>query len=451
MTTKKQILESLAGNSLAEEVDRDVNATARMLRRAPTAKAMGADKAIVEQEKRSADVYKRALVLIGASGTTATSPDGTTKSLAENGLPVSSYLSHGSRVMIQIPPNGGDKLFNWLTSGDTRKSGASRSQTQQEAIEEGKIVYNRSAATHGIDVIDTKDGLKEVRELKGFAIGAGDYFKNKVLGKDTQHWGVDLAMDAAFGGPDSEGNIVSHPDGDHGHLYIYYQPPTETHPGAILIGNEGGAPTSHKHSKLGKSDPLSPTGGSKWQDLHAKKEAAGELAFKDTIIPRKYNGLIARPTSDTLDKITSMTPDSIDKIGPEIAARMPSKTPEGFLEKEKTHLYELPAHMPSEKLKEPEKVSKPNWGKRIIHFLTGGKFFNQQIKDYKQYKLDKKKYMSAQKVISQDQNRRIARTALSKAKAAHAHEKPRKIAGKFTRETRRRKSTPRSSTRTHLR
>ena len=404
----KKILENLAGNSLAEEIDRDIKATSIMLDRVKDAQKAHADKKIIKQEQESADVYKRALTLIGASGVTATSPDGTTKPLSENGMPVSSYLGHGARVMIQIPPNSGNMLFNWLTSGDKEKSGASRLQTQQGAIDENKIVYNRTAATHAIDVINTEEGTKKTRELKGFKYGAKDYLGNKLLGKKTQHWGVDLAMGNKFNDKDAEGNIVAKPDGEHGHLYIYYKPPTKTDPGAILIGNEGASPHSSKHSKTGASDPISPTGGSMWQDLHAKLAVAGEKEFQKTIIPKKYNGLIARPDIKTLEQITNLKSDQIENIGSEIASRIPGKNPEDFLEK--PQLYVSPNYMPSKKLEEPQKPSKPNLLKVIVNYITFKKVFTQEIEDYNKdnakYMVDKKKYESAQKIIAQDQNRK---------------------------------------------
>lgn len=46
----------------------------------------------------------------------------------ENKIPNASYLAHGARIVVQIPKNSKDSLFNWLYSGDSQKKGRSDEQ-----------------------------------------------------------------------------------------------------------------------------------------------------------------------------------------------------------------------------------------------------------------------------------------------------------------------------------
>ena len=391
----KAVLDNLKGKSFAEEIENDVEKSAVLMGRAAKAQEKyGADHPITKHEQESAAVYKRALMAIGASGMEAISTDGETQSLADNGLPVSTYLSHGSRVTIQVPAGSGDKLINWLTSGNKDVDGKSRSQSQKGAIKENKVVYNRSAATHAVGFEKDENGQTKTKELKGFAIGAKDFFGNKLFGIKTKHWGVDLAMNAEFEGKDSEGKKVSTPDGDHGHLYMYYEPPTKDRPGAILIGCEGAAPSSSKHSKTGKSDPLSPVDGSKYPNLTIKKDIATEAEYKDTIVPKKYNGLMASVDMEAINQIVAMD----DKNhGPELAAKIPSKSASGFAAS-KTHT--TPEMKPSKKFKAT--LKKPNLAKRIINKLTFGFAFKKEIAAYK----DEKKTLKIKATVEQQDGRR---------------------------------------------
>ena len=65
-----------------------------------------------------------------------------------------------------------------------------------------------------------------------------DFIKSS-LGLKTKHFGVDLMMNVNDQGYDPEGNKVNGPDGDHGHLYIHYTPPTKDKPGCVMVGTDG--------------------------------------------------------------------------------------------------------------------------------------------------------------------------------------------------------------------
>ena len=331
----------------------------------------------LKQEVESVAVYKRALMMMGSSGMTVTSEEGREVSASENNLPVSSYLSHGSRTVIQIPPGSNDDLMNWLTSGETSRDGKSRSQNPNKAMseKEPKYVYNRAAATHDVAVT----GSGKVIEKKGFTIGLKDFLNNKILGKKTRHWGVDLAVDAEFGGLDSTGNRVNKPDGDHGHLYIHYTPATKDTPGSIMIGMEGAAPYSNKHSKTGASDPISPTGASKFDDLSMNKKASGEPEYDGTAVPKKYNGINA---SLKMEDISSITKLNAKDFSIELAEAIPGKSSGEFvgaINQEKFHM--KPVYKETRKMEIT--APKPTAFKSFANKITFGYAYKKEINAYK--------------------------------------------------------------------
>ena len=270
------------------------------------------------QNKLSSDVLKRALILLGSSDLQVIKSGEDSKSAAENNLPVASYLSHGSRTMIEIPPESGNELINWLTSGDKAQDGRSTTYTQDGAINEGKIVFARRAATHDVQI---KDG--KLTELKGFSIGLYDGIKSFMTGT-TNHFGVNLNLNPY-------GDAKDKPDGEHGHLYIHYKAPTATQPGSLLIGLEASEPASPNHSKFGGSDPMSPVGSSLWEPL--QKKLSNIIGI---LLPQKYNGLFVKLDRKKLDDITALDSLAVDAFDSEIGSKIPGKTLEDF-KKAKTH------------------------------------------------------------------------------------------------------------------
>lgn len=389
--SEKQVLDELKELSFAEEIERDVERTAVMLSRPDTARHSGASKESVAHEEAAASVYKRAMMMIGSSGATVTADDGSTeREISRNGLPISSYLNHGSRTMIEIPAGSGHELFNWLTSGDKNKSAAVPVKSQKEALQKNGIVYNRRAATHSIEIENGR-----AVEKKGFMIGFKSFVKSFFSKNPTKHWGVDLAANAEYGGKDSTGHKVTFPDGDHGHLYIYYKPATATEPGGLLIGNEGGSPTSHKHSKVGNSDPLSPMDASKFRDLKDKHDIAAEKAYRDTVIPRKYNGIRARPSADVINAITNMDDRN---FGADVAAYMPADNPAGFSKGTKFH---PPKHVASKPPGAEPRSPSMSFFKKIVtkipllNKISAIKSYKKELQEYS----EKKKAFKAQNIV----------------------------------------------------
>jgi hypothetical protein len=407
--TKKEVIKKVASQSFAEEIENDKKKTEMFLKRAQQAEEkLGVDHEVTKQEKAASGVYKRALMLIGSSDLNLNLADGSVKKASENNLPVATMLSHGGRILVEIPNGSDDSLMNWLTSGDKSIDGKSQNQTQKGAINEGKIVYNRPAATHAVAYENGK-----MVEKKGFLIGANDYVQNKVFGKKTQHYGVDLAMNAEFGGKDSEGNIVNKPDGHHGHLYIYYEPATKDKPGALLIGNEGAAPNSPKHSKVGASDPVSAIDGSKMDDLNLKLSFANEVLYQDTKIPMKYNGMTAKLTLNNIEAITNLKDND---FGYDVGNTIPAKNSkefeanakgviDNFELKKKQHESPTIEYTRQKDQKIPTKKPKLIEVKKVIHKITFGKLFKKDIQQYKQYKAEKKADKVHNAISSKDKER----------------------------------------------
>lgn len=179
-------------------------------------------------------------------------------------FPVACVLSHGGRVMIQLPSGESQDFFTWLVP---RKF---QSQT-------------RPFASHGISVLKKSEAVqgrsKHLVENKGLSTAA------KELLKSSKHIGINLPL---FG----HGKI--HPfsrrlisaNGEHGHLYIYYRPATKDQPGGLLIGCEGSEAGKsdqfgHAHDARALSSDISPTGGAKWR--HVKKGPGSKSEANDTL------------------------------------------------------------------------------------------------------------------------------------------------------------------------
>lgn len=218
-------------------------------------------------EQQTSDVLKKLMLLVGSCDLKIEAGEEKIDA-SNNHLPISTYISHGSRVLVQLPPSDKpDDIFNWLTK-DSK-------------------IYNLYAATHGVKI--TEDTQKFYKEIKTSILK--ELFFNvipKFLGfkKHTKHWGIDLAI-GGYGENNYKGDKIE-ANGSNGHLYIYYEPSTPKKPGAMLIGIEPSSPKDPNHSKFGKADILSVTGGGKWSDLINQK---WDGDTPHPLIPSKYNGM----------------------------------------------------------------------------------------------------------------------------------------------------------------
>ncbi|MCK4606390.1 MAG: hypothetical protein KAU35_03725 [candidate division Zixibacteria bacterium] len=178
--------------------------------------------------------------------------DGVWKRWSDYDIPLAAALSHGGRVMIQLPESDNEDFWHWLW---------------------GNVpVQTRFAATHGVLFLPTpEDGLpdnqsKQIKEVK----------KNH----NVRQYGVNIGM-GGIGNINPWSGVKIDAIGEHGHLYIGYRAPSRTMVGVLLVGCEGSAPidmyrgglhgfakdqTGHKHT-LGSSGKFSPTGGMKWKKI----------------------------------------------------------------------------------------------------------------------------------------------------------------------------------------
>jgi hypothetical protein len=174
---------------------------------------------------------------------------------------LASLLSHGGRVLVQIPtiPNGGGRLWNWLQ--------------QEDAI------LPRGYATHGIAHCAA---FPLIRGHKGYLAEKGGKFVGKWQSIKGHVQGRHFAFNVALGGegnrnPFSASNddTKNHytpikGDGLNGHVYINYMPPTNGDVGGMLVGCENAehGKGSNPHTKaghgLGGAQKVSATGGYKW-------------------------------------------------------------------------------------------------------------------------------------------------------------------------------------------
>lgn len=186
---------------------------------------------------------------------------------------VASLLSHGQRVLVQIPSweKGGSLLWAWLNNPD-------------------EIPW-RTMATHGQSPMNEPADLikgrhQYVKEKKGW----GQSFSGRIL---HRHYGVNVALGGDGNrNPFSATNDDKVPsfkpikaDGCNGQVYINYMAPNSpTAVRGMLIGCENAASAkTNPHTKashgLGAAQSISVCGGKKWNELKC-----GPLA--------EYNGFI---------------------------------------------------------------------------------------------------------------------------------------------------------------
>jgi hypothetical protein len=173
---------------------------------------------------------------------------------------VASLLSHGQRVLVQIPTRqkGGDQLWTWLSQPDQ--------------------IPHRFMATHGQSVLSTPvDLIKGHRQYVEEKKGNDQAVSSAVL---RRHYGVNVALGGEGNrNPFSAKNDDAVPsykpiraDGLNGHVYINYMAPEENVVGGMLVGCENaksGGKNPHTGAKhgMGAAQKVSACGGMKWSAL----------------------------------------------------------------------------------------------------------------------------------------------------------------------------------------
>ncbi|WRH68002.1 MAG: DUF4157 domain-containing protein [Planktothrix sp. GU0601_MAG3] len=148
-------------------------------------------------------------------------------------------LSHGGRVMINLPPikqnENENEFIQWLF-GASPESDLTRKPQSYDKIKNPNNksdhykakVDTRIASSHNVKV--TESSLEEEKS-NTFDIKGKTGLKSTI-----KHYGMDIPL-GGLGNEDLAGDAIL-PDGRHGHIYIYYRPPSLTLPGSVLIGAE---------------------------------------------------------------------------------------------------------------------------------------------------------------------------------------------------------------------
>jgi hypothetical protein len=250
-------------------------------------------------------------------------------------LPIATALSHGSRILIQLPraqSTSNNKLgsfkslfqlkstseeeegeydhsfWTWLITGTISGNLShyvSTASSGDAALEEQKIIFKRLAATHSIKYAKTvsstdpsttttitlSDGTKkqkyiyEVKEKIGLNARNTKVFavKEHVL-HHHRHWGMNIACGGS-GNMNEQTRVES--NGEHGHVYLYYMAPSLHRHGGIMIGIEGSEygkqdQSGTSHTLQASSPEVGVTGGMKWSRLKQLGIAS---------IPDKYDSM----------------------------------------------------------------------------------------------------------------------------------------------------------------
>lgn len=169
-------------------------------------------------------------------------------------------MSHGGRVMFQLAKSKtkdtDHDFWRWLITGKENgmlSSLVSTSTNSDTCLQEKKIVFKRIGATHSIQYYKPKKGGEEVdedgfffhlpygrkkyiTEVKTMGISLRD---TKILRSEDQilyhhrHWAHNLPL-WGYKQESFSGNLIA-PNGEHGHLYIYYQSSKDNRNGGIMV------------------------------------------------------------------------------------------------------------------------------------------------------------------------------------------------------------------------
>lgn len=216
-------------------------------------------------------------------------------------MPISAVLSHGGRILIQISHHHNCWPLLWGVDNEAAAETESRP-------------YKRKAATHGIGLMKSFNVInvngyyckKKIMELKG---GIKTLFKNvpainatkgrMAAGISGTHYGINVAMGGTGNRNPFSGNVIS-ANGAHGHLYVFYAPPTTSKYGGLLIGLEDSAApdvgpqttgqTFHAHT-IGSTEEYLATGGKKWDSRRNPTGGVNETDWHQAGPLNRYGGL----------------------------------------------------------------------------------------------------------------------------------------------------------------
>lgn len=325
--------------------------------------------------KKGAELSRKILGAFYNNGVMYRKKDGKWADFSDLKIPVASLLSHGGRVLIQIPmsnsalrvslstilaapkailnminPNAILRTKESMNMGAKGAKGAAVgvgaffANALQEGLSalgpkpaaagddrffdwlDGGTLHKRVAATHStiLNIDDFEDNpliqnryMFITEEKAGPASNVADslagrhMFKNMVLGGEK-----------AYFNPFSGVQVM--PDGGHGHMYVNYRAPRFRLPGSFLVGIEGSAPGvdsqfGKAHTAEAIKGEFSATGGTKWAKLRPdffEFEKGGDKGDVTTFV------------CDFMDQHTSLaiknagkafTMDDLDKVPKKVA------------------------------------------------------------------------------------------------------------------------------------
>lgn len=269
-------------------------------------------------------------------------PGGSYTYWRNTGYPLAMALSHGGRILIQLPQDpAGNTYWNWLW-GATNPA-----------------PFARKVATHSIEL------RKHPKPLTGNVQLYMDEENPRFGAWSGQHFGMNIALGGLGNYNPISGQKV-HPDGSHGHLYFFYLPPTANKNGGILVGCETSAPgdqagkqqQANKSNAYAGQDPLhagvagqlvptagnqaytikkvdtyggghgtggknifSGTGGLKWQSKSIKDAHGHKVRWNSQVAGGNSNmvvDLISLPNTlgDVMNGGNAVTIDDIGRLGP---------------------------------------------------------------------------------------------------------------------------------------
>ena len=215
-------------------------------------------------------------------------------------------LSHGGRVMINLPPIKQDENENefiqWLFGASPESDQTRKPQSYNKIKDPNNKsdhykakVDTRIASSHNVKV--TESSLEEEKS-NTFDVKGKTGLKSTI-----KHYGMDIPL-GGLGNEDLAGDVIL-PDGRHGHIYIYYRPPSLTLPGSVLIGAETSR-MAHTdvfgmyHDQRGAPAEFSSTGTSKGGRIGG--EFGGRVVdYTKTVTKTEKRRLLPDTTKDVLE------------------------------------------------------------------------------------------------------------------------------------------------------
>ena len=196
-------------------------------------------------------------------------------------FPICTALSHGSRIIIVLPPKASTEfdLWDWISHGYPIGGGI--------LFDRGKFGF--SGSTHAVAIDKNQQNTKEVKFQP-------NPFK-KAFNLSAVFTGYNFGMNLPLGGngrqgPVGKGTLVDC-SGRHGTMLFQYQPPTWDKNGSLQIGVEASGPGMPDQfgSGHGHGAEQNGTGVSLYWHTSGKVKGMDRTPGCPALIPAKYDGM----------------------------------------------------------------------------------------------------------------------------------------------------------------